>query len=76
MEGADDKVTCHGRPEGNLCRLKIPDLPHQDDIGVLPEDGAKAVGKGEANLRVYLNLINPFDVILDRVFHSHNIDLS
>ena len=59
-------------PDGS--RLQIPDLPHQDDIGVLVKKGLKSFGKGHTGSFIYLDLINAGQIDLDRVLGRRDID--
>ena len=62
-------------PHGDLCGLAVPYLAHRDDIRVLAQNGAQAVGKGHIHLLVDLHLIDPRNIIFHRVLQSDQVDL-
>ena len=53
---------------GDLGRLHIANLPHQDPVGILPQDGPQAGGEGVADLGIDRHLDDPVDVVFHRVF--------
>ncbi len=73
MKGAKDEVSREGSLDGDLCGLQIADLADHDHVGILPHDRSESICKGEIDLRVDLNLANPFDLIFDRIFHGDDI---
>ena len=54
--------------------LVVADLAHHDDIGVLAEERAQAIGEREPDVRPHLGLIDPRDAVLNRVFNRGDID--
>jgi len=40
VERRKDQVPGQRRLDGDLGRLRVPDLAHHDDVGVLSQDGA------------------------------------
>ena len=55
-------------------RLTITYLADQNDIGILPQDGAQRRCEGEPGLFVNLDLHYPLDAILDRIFDGNDVD--
>jgi hypothetical protein len=59
-----------------LNRFEVAHLTDEDDVGVLPHDVLKRIGKA-VRIRRKLALINDTDVvgvhIFDRVFHRHDV---
>ncbi len=70
MQGGDDQVAGEGGLGGDLGRLRVPDLPHHDDVRVLPQEGPQGPGKGEARLGVHLGLVDAGDLVLHRVLNG------
>ncbi len=62
------------RTHGDLRGLAIPDLTDHYDIGILPEDGAEGHGKGQARERVHLDLIDPGEAVLHRIFEGDHVE--
>ena len=73
MEGTEDDVPCQGGPHGDARRLAIADFADDEDIRVLAQNGAQAVGKGHIHLLVDLHLIDPRNIIFHRVLQRYNI---
>ena len=61
--------------DGDVGRLLVANFAHEDDVGVLPEEGAQSRGKGEANLPVHLHLVDAGERVLDRVLRGADDDL-
>ena len=47
VQGAEDQVPGEGRLDGHIGRLRVADLPDEDDVGRLPEHGPQDAGEGE-----------------------------
>ena len=52
--------------DGNFGGFKITNFTDQNDIGVMPQDGAQARGESEADLFAHLDLHRAFELIFDR----------
>ena len=52
---------------GDLGRLQVADLAHQDLVRVLPQDRAQALGEGVADVRIDGDLHDAVDLVLHRV---------
>ncbi len=63
MEGGQDEVPREGGLDRDLRRLGVPDLPHHDDVGVLPEDRPQSAGEREVDLRVDLDLPDAVELV-------------
>ena len=66
-------MTSHGRLNGNLCGFEVANFTNHDDVGVLPQDGAQGLGKGQINFGVDLRLAHPGQFIFDGIFHRHDV---
>ena len=53
--------------------LDVPDLPDEDHVGVLSQNGPKSGGKGESGLLVRLDLVDGWEDVLDRIFDGHHV---
>src|SRR5207237_10582903 len=49
------------------------DFADHDDVGVLPQDRAQQAGEIEPDLRLYLDLVDAGQLVLDRVFDGYDI---
>ena len=74
MERTKDKVARQCRLDGEVGRLVVADLPHHHHIRVLTENTAQTIGKGEANVTIDLDLVNPLHFVLHRVFECDDVD--
>ena len=72
MEGGEDEVSRERCVNCDICGLSIPDLADQDHVGVLAEYGSEAVCECEVYFRIYLDLIDPLNLVFDGVFDSDN----
>jgi hypothetical protein len=75
VDGAQNEVAGQGRLNSDLGRLKVSNLSHHDDIGILPEKGTEGRSKGEADFLMHLHLIDSHEVIFNRVFGGDIIRL-
>ena len=73
MESAEDEVASQGSLDGDLGRLVVADLADHDDVRVLADDGAQAVGEGQPDLGPDLDLADALDLVLDRVLNGQDI---
>ena len=51
----------------------MANLTNHDDIGVLSQNGAQGLGKGQINFGIHLRLTHAGQLILNRVFHRHDV---
>src|SRR5690606_790833 len=75
VQGGHYHVPRLRRLDGNLCRLQVPDLTHHDDIRVLTQEGAQCLGEIQPLLGIDVNLVDPLQVDLYRVFCGGDITL-
>ena len=61
-----------GGPNHQLGRLLIPRFSDEDDIGILPQEGAQAGGKGQADLFIHLSLANEGQIKFNWVFQGED----
>ena len=75
MQGAEDKVPGEGRLDGDLRRLMVTNLTHQDNIRSLSHHGAKNALEGQSELMANLRLVDTRQVVLDRVLGGDNLHI-
>ncbi len=75
MQGAEHQMAGQRRADGDLRGFEVADFPDHDGVGILPQDGAQAVGEVEANGGTDLRLIDAVDQIFDGVFHRLEVQL-
>ncbi len=61
--------------DGNTAGFQVAHLTDHDDIRVLTHDGAQRPGEIQADGRLDLNLVDAFELILDRVFNGDDLAL-
>ena len=66
-------MPCQRGLDRGLQRFQIADLAHHDDVRILAEDRAKALGKREAGLFVNLSLVDAGDGVLDGIFNRDDV---
>ena len=57
----------------DLGGFEIADFTDHHHVGVLAKDRAQAAREGHLDLGVHLRLADPFHVVLDGVFHRHDV---
>ena len=57
----------------DLDRLMVADLSDHDDVRVLAHDTAQAVGEGQTDRRLHLDLIDAVQLVFDRVFDGDDL---
>ncbi len=62
-----------GGLHGDTSSLDVADLANQDDVGILPQDGAQARGESESGLLVRLDLVDAGEDVLDRILDRHDV---
>ena len=73
MQRAQHQVSRQRRFDGDLGRLEVPDLPHQDDIGVLAEEGTQGGRKVQSDLLLHLDLVDSVQLEFDGVLGRNNV---
>ena len=56
-------------------RLLVADLADHDDVRVLPEEGAERAREREADLRLDVDLVDPLDLVLDRILGRQDVEV-
>src|SRR5260370_452965 len=74
VQGGEDQVTGEGGFDGDVRGLFVAGLPDQDDIRVLAQEGAQHAGEIEADVFVYLDLVDAGKVVFDRVFRGGDVN--
>ena len=57
----------------NTRRLLVADLADHDHVGVLPQDAAKRAGERQPDRWLDLHLVDPLQLVFDRVLDRHHI---
>ena len=73
MKGGQDHVAGEGGFDGDDRSLFVADLSDQDDVGIGAEDRLQGRGKGQAGFDVELDLVDPFELQLDRVLDGDDV---
>ncbi len=73
MQRAQDEMTRERSANGNLSGFRITDFADKDDVGILSEDVSQALREGETDLRLHLDLPDPRQLVLDRVFNRQDV---
>ena len=64
----------HGGAQGHACGVLITDFADQDDVGILPQQGAHAIGKIELDGFGQRGLAYARQGVFNRVFQRHDVD--
>src|SRR2546430_13623925 len=75
MQSGKYLVTGQRRFYRNVGGLVVANFTHHHDVGVLPQDRAQGRGKIQPDLVTYRDLVNPVELVLDRVLHRHDVVL-
>ena len=73
MQRAQHEVTGERRLHSHPRRVLVTNLADHDDVWVLSQHAAQCAREGEADLRVDLDLIDQWKLVLDRVLHRHDV---
>ena len=73
MDRGEHEVARNGCTHGDLRGLPIPDFTDHYDVGILPEDGAEAHGKGQPREWGHLDLIDPEEPVLHGIFERDHV---
>ena len=68
VQRAEDEVTGHGRANGDFGRFEVANFADHDDVRVLPQNVAQALGESEIDLRFHVDLRDARQPIFDRLF--------
>ena len=73
MNGAEQAMPRLCRLDGNRRRLGITDLPHHDNVRILPEDGTEAARECHPRLPVELDLPDVINPVFDGVLEGNQV---
>ncbi len=59
--------------DGDFSRLEVSNFADQNDVGVLPQEGAQSGGKVQPDLLLHLHLVDPGKLEFDRVLGGHDV---
>src|SRR5208337_1082416 len=68
-------MTCKRRLDGYFRRLKVADLSHQNDIGILAEERSQGRSKVQADLLFHLYLVDTGHLEFHRIFRGQDISI-
>ena len=68
-------MPCESRLNSNLGGFPVTYFTDKNYVRVLTDDGSKSLGKGEVYLCIDLNLADPFDLVLNRIFNGNDVDV-
>ena len=75
VDRGEHQVPREGRLNGDRGRIQVAHLPHHDDVGVLPQHRPEHDGEAEADLLLHRHLVDPRQLVLDRVFDRRDVVL-
>src|SRR5215469_198666 len=73
VQGGKHQVAGESSLDGDFRGLEVADLAHQDDVGVLPQEGTQGGGKVQPDLLFHLHLVDADQLELHRVFGGHDV---
>src|SRR3990170_1057238 len=73
MERGEHEVAGERRLDRDLGGLRVPDLAHEDNIRVLPENGTESGGKAQMDLCIHLYLTDPLELVFDGVLDGDDV---
>ena len=66
-------MTCQCGLDRDFGGLKVADLPHHDNVRILPDNRAQTVCKRETDLRFHLDLVNPVQLIFHWILDGNDL---
>ena len=73
MDSGKHQVARQRRVDRNLRGLGVANLPYQDLVRIVPQDGPQTASEGEPLLFVHGNLRNAANLVLDRIFDGDDL---
>ena len=73
MDGAEHQMAGQGRLHADLRGLFVTDFPHHDHIRILAQERPQSAGKGQPDRGLDLDLIDPVQPVLHRIFDGHDV---
>ena len=73
MQSTENEMAGQGGTRTNLARFEVPDLSHQDNVRVLPQERAEAKGERQTDISLGLHLIHTGKLVLHRILDCENI---
>ena len=61
--------------DGDFRRFEVSNFADQNDVRVLPQEGAQRGGKVQADLLLHLHLVDALQLELDRIFGRHDVGI-
>ena len=75
VQGRQHQMTGQGRLHRHFRGGQIANLADHDDVGILAQQGANALGEAQVDGRLYLHLIEFGDDHFDRILDGADVDL-
>src|SRR5439155_6805004 len=72
VQRAEHQVSGQRGANRDLRRLEVANFTHHDDVRVLAQDVAQADGKGQADVRAHRDLVDSFELVLDRLLDGND----
>lgn len=66
-------MASQGRLDGDVGSLLVADFANEDDIRILPDNGAQPPGKGQSGRGVDLDLVDPVKLVFHRVLDGDDL---
>ena len=76
VQRGEDEVAGLRGLHRDLRGLLIADLADEDDVGILPQDGAQRARERQLRLLVHLRLVDAGNLVLDRIFDRDDVGAS
>jgi hypothetical protein len=73
MHRTQQQVTCLRRLQSDASGFLVADLSHENDVGILPQDGAQASRERDSCPRIDLYLIHSVKLVLNGIFDRDDI---
>ena len=73
VQGGKHQVAGERGFHGDFRRFKVANFADQNDVGVLPQEGAQRRGEIQPDLILHLHLVDARQLEFDRVFGGHDV---
>ena len=73
VKGAENHMPCNSSGTGDLSRLRFTQFADHRVIWITTQDSAHSFRKIQTVFDIHLNLIDPVDLVLHRIFNRHDV---
>ena len=73
VQGREHQMAGQRRLDGDARGFEVADFADHDDVGVLAQDRAQRHRKVETDLRLDLDLVDPGELVLDRILDREQL---